>query len=124
MIADALQAAFDDPLGCACVCVDGSVVAEARGERWPQGGIAHVASVTKPAAVSPRMTAPDLVLGEERTWSAGFAIDIDDFGMGGLGGSLGWADPDKGLAFGYVTAALGSHARAEAVYEAVAAALG
>ena len=75
------------------------------------------------AALSPRMTGPDRVLGEEATWSAGFALDVDGFGMGGLGGSLGWADPAKRLAFGYVTAALGSHDRAEAVYEAVASAL-
>jgi CubicO group peptidase (beta-lactamase class C family) len=86
-------------------------------------GVRLCSEQTVSAATAPRMTGPDVLLGVESTWSAGFGLDVDGFGMGGLGGSLGWADPDKRLAFGYVTAALGSHERAEAVYTAASASL-
>ena len=39
--------------------------------------------------------------------------------MGGLGGALGWADPARKLAFGYVTADLGDHSDADAIYESL-----
>ncbi len=60
----------------------------------------------------------DRFLGEEVRWGLGVQLDVDGFGHGGLGGSLGWADPESGTAFGYVTAELGTHERALAVWEA------
>ncbi len=45
----------------------------------------------------------------------------DGFGMGGIGGSLGWADPDLELAEAYITRQMASHARAEALDAAVRA---
>jgi CubicO group peptidase (beta-lactamase class C family) len=65
-------------------------------------------------ATKPQWTGVDALLGEERSWGLGFALDVDGFGMGGIGGSLGWADPEHGLAFGFVTTQLGTHDRAEA----------
>jgi CubicO group peptidase (beta-lactamase class C family) len=64
-------------------------------------------------ATRPQWTGTDVLLEDERSWGLGFAVEPDGFGMGGIGGSLGWADPERGLAFGFVTAALGDHDRAE-----------
>jgi CubicO group peptidase (beta-lactamase class C family) len=65
-------------------------------------------------ATRPQWTGVDALLGGERSWGLGFGLAADGFGMGGLGGSLGWADPGRRLAFGFVTTSLGSHDRAEA----------
>ncbi len=43
-----------------------------------------------------------LSLGDPRMGSSG-ANDIRTFGHGGAGTSVGWADPDSGLAVGYIT---------------------
>jgi CubicO group peptidase (beta-lactamase class C family) len=56
---------------------------------------------------------------EEVAWGLGVQLDVDGFGHGGRGGSLGWADPETGIAFAYVTAGMGTHDRATAVWEAV-----
>lgn len=55
---------------------------------------------------------------EEVAWGLGVQLDVDGFGHGGRGGSLGWADPGAGIAFAYVTADMGTHDRAMAVWEA------
>jgi CubicO group peptidase (beta-lactamase class C family) len=65
------------------------------------------------------MTGPDLVFEDEVTWGLGVAIDSDGYGMGGLGGSLGWADPRLGLAEAYVTRSMRDHERAEAMDAAI-----
>jgi CubicO group peptidase (beta-lactamase class C family) len=60
----------------------------------------------------------DHFLEEDVRWGLGVQLDADGFGHGGLGGSLGWADPATGTAFAYVTARMGTHDRALAVWEA------
>jgi CubicO group peptidase (beta-lactamase class C family) len=72
----------------------------------------------------PQLVAPDRVLEREVAWGLGVQIDLDEggFGMGGLGGNLGWWG-DEGYAIGYVTRRLGGHERADAVDTAVRAAL-
>jgi hypothetical protein len=69
------------------------------------------------------LTARDVLLGSEITWGLGVWVDRDGFGMGGLGGSLGMADPELGLAQGYVTRHLAGHERAEAMDGALRSAL-
>ena len=59
-----------------------------------------------------RTTGPDIVLLDlDLQWGLGFIVPSTlvqlghgtrSFGHFGMGGSLGWADPDAGLAFGYV----------------------
>ncbi len=61
---------------------------------------------------------PDRFCLEEVAWGLGVQIDFDGFGHGGRGGSLAWADPETGIAFAYVTAGMGSHDRASAVWDA------
>ena len=62
------------------------------------------------------MSGRDLVMDDDFTWGLGVAIEPDGFGMGGIGGSLGWADPDLGgFAYGYATRAMADHDRALAV---------
>ena len=54
---------------------------------------------------------PDAVLGKPVGWAQGFlkeeaglfSPEESGFGHSGLGGVLGWADPDRHLSFGYVT---------------------
>jgi CubicO group peptidase (beta-lactamase class C family) len=66
----------------------------------------------------------DAVFGHENAWGLGFAIDGDDFGMGGLGGSYGGAATDGGYAFGFVTGTMGGEEPAVEVENAVRACLG
>jgi CubicO group peptidase (beta-lactamase class C family) len=64
------------------------------------------------AATRQQTSGPDRVLLElDLQWGLGFIVPSsvvnlghapNGFGHFGMGGSLGWADPDRGLAFGYV----------------------
>ena len=69
------------------------------------------------------LTARYLLLEEDVTWGLGVMVGADGYGMAGLGGSLGWADPAPGLAEAYITRQLRTHERAEAMDSAVRAAL-
>jgi CubicO group peptidase (beta-lactamase class C family) len=86
------------------------------GER---GGVRVLGPEALAEATRSQASGRDEVLAEDLDWGLGVALDTDGFGLGGIGGSLGWADPDLRLGFGYVTARMGDHDRAEAVYEAV-----
>ena len=56
----------------------------------------------------------DLVLGgEPREWGLGFIVDEDGLGMGGTGGSSGWASTAGRYAFAFLTGAMGTHDRAD-----------
>lgn len=61
---------------------------------------------------SPQASGPDRLLGEDVTWGLGVGLDDAGWGMGGIGGSLGWADPARGLAWSYLTTRMGDHERA------------
>jgi CubicO group peptidase (beta-lactamase class C family) len=76
-----------------------------------------VSEETVAAMIAGEMTGPDLVMNDEFTWGLGVAIEPDGFGMGGIGGSLGWAEPGVGggFAFGYATRQMGDHDRALAM---------
>jgi CubicO group peptidase (beta-lactamase class C family) len=69
------------------------------------------------------LRARDPVIEAEVTWGLGVWVDHDGYGMGGIGGSLGMADPALGLAEAYVTRRMGDHERADALDAAVRAAL-
>jgi CubicO group peptidase (beta-lactamase class C family) len=56
--------------------------------------------------------------GDERAWGLGFGIDDEGFGMGGSGGSVGWACLTGGYAYGFVTGTMGSHERSDLVEDA------
>ena len=87
-------------------------------------GVRLVSPETVAAMSAVQLTGPDVLLEDDVTWGLGVRVDHDGFGMGGLGGSLGLADPALGLAEAYVTRRMGDHARAEAMDAAVRAALG
>lgn len=75
------------------------------------------------AAVSAQHTGPDLVLERRVCWGLGVQVDDDGtWGMGGLGGNAGWADPATGHAIAYVTRRLGDSDRVTAVDAALPAA--
>jgi CubicO group peptidase (beta-lactamase class C family) len=69
------------------------------------------------------LTSEDFLLGDRRTWGLGVWVDFDGFGMGGLGGSIGMADPAISVAQAYVTRKLADHDRATAMDAALRAAL-
>lgn len=61
----------------------------------------------------------DAVMGAQTAWGLGVSVDADGFGMGGTGGSLGWASQAGGYAYGFVTGTLGTHERSDLVENAV-----
>jgi len=86
-------------------------------------GVRLVSPETVAAMTRGELTAVDSFIGDERTWGLGVGIDADGFGMGGLGGSLGLADPALGLAEAYVTRHMAGHDRADLVDAALRSAL-
>ena len=67
----------------------------------------------------------DLVMGgPERSWGLGFYVDDDGYGMGGTGGSVGWASVVGGYAIGFVTGSMSTDDRADQLENAVRSCLG
>jgi CubicO group peptidase (beta-lactamase class C family) len=66
----------------------------------------------------------DAVMGSETAWGLGVAIDPDGYGMGGTGGSLGWASRAGGYAYAFVTGTVGTHERSDIVENALRGCLG
>jgi CubicO group peptidase (beta-lactamase class C family) len=59
---------------------------------------------TLPDLAVPVHSGPDLFIESDVTWGLGVQIAPDgEFGMGGLGGNAGWANPATGLSVAYVT---------------------
>jgi CubicO group peptidase (beta-lactamase class C family) len=56
---------------------------------------------------------PDAVMGSNSSWGLGVGADEDGFGMGGTGGSVGWASTQGGYAFAFLTGHVGNHDRAD-----------
>jgi CubicO group peptidase (beta-lactamase class C family) len=75
-------------------------------------------------ATTAQATGRDLVMGSAAAWGLGFGVDPDGYGMGGTGGSVGWASTAGGYAFAFVTSVLGTHDRADAVENALRGCLG
>ena len=87
-------------------------------------GVRVLGEETVAAMTSPQATGPDRLLGEDVSWGLGVGFDEGGWGMGGIGGSLGWADPARGLALAYATTRIGDYDRALAFEQAVVAAIG
>ena len=62
--------------------------------------------------------------GSRRCWGLGFGVEDDGFGMGGTGGSIGWACTGAPYASGFVTGSMGSHDRSDTVENAIREVLG
>jgi CubicO group peptidase (beta-lactamase class C family) len=61
----------------------------------------------------------DAVMGSDTAWGLGVAVDPDGYGMGGTGGSLGWASRAGGYVYGFVTGTVGTHERSDLVENAL-----
>ncbi|HEX8629432.1 MAG TPA: serine hydrolase domain-containing protein [Catenuloplanes sp.] len=70
---------------------------------------------------TPAFEGPDLVLGRTVRWTSGGMQLEDDgsWGMGGIGGSVGYVEPAPGLALAYVTRRLAGFDRIETLARAV-----
>ncbi len=76
-------------------------------------------------AASAQARGVDRVMGgPERAWGLGFGVDDEGFGMGGIGGSVGWASTRDNYAFAFLTGTMGTHDRADAVETAFRDVLG
>jgi CubicO group peptidase (beta-lactamase class C family) len=75
-------------------------------------------------ATSPQASGFDQVLGVERTWGLGVAVEPDGWGMGGLGGNAGWACTEGRYAFAFLTGSVGGFERADSVENSARAVLG
>jgi CubicO group peptidase (beta-lactamase class C family) len=62
---------------------------------------------------------PDLVVGGEREWGLGVAVDADGYGMGGAGGSFGWWSASGRYAAAFLTGHVGTHDRGARLENAV-----
>jgi CubicO group peptidase (beta-lactamase class C family) len=73
-----------------------------------------------PALAVTAYTGNDLFIGDTVTWGYGVQFEADGtWGMGGLGGNAGWADPGRGLTIGYVTRRLGDFAAVDRIENAI-----
>lgn len=142
--AEGLSPAMERALGNPPGALDGSVVNSAdwrRAEIPAVNGHGTARSVAQfyGALVSGDVLTPDLlaeatssvtmgidrVLGSENAWGLGFAVDPDEgFGMGGVGGQLGWWSTSGEYAVGYVTGSLGGYDPVDALESAVRDVLG
>ena len=60
----------------------------------------------------------DHLLGRTVAWTFGMQVEPDgDWGMGGIGGSCGYAVPGRGLAIGYVTRRLSAGERIDRLHD-------
>jgi len=68
----------------------------------------------------PQFEGVDRFLDQNVVWGLGVQIEPDGtWGMGGLGGNCGWADPASRLAVGYVTRRLGDFAAVDRIEAAL-----
>ena len=67
---------------------------------------------------------PELVIGGEREWGLGVAVEPDGYGMGGLGGSFGWWSQAGQYAAAFLTGHIGDYDRADRLDDAVRDVLG
>jgi CubicO group peptidase (beta-lactamase class C family) len=75
------------------------------------------------AMTSPQTAGPDRLLGQHTTWGLGVGFQDAGWGMGGIGGSVGWALPSRSLAWAYTTTRIGNYDRALAFEASLLAAL-
>ena len=86
-------------------------------------GVRVLDEETVAAMTSPQAAGPDRLLGQDVTWGLGVGFEGGGWGMGGIGGSLGWALPARGLALAYATTRIGDFDRALAFEASLLAAI-
>ena len=91
----------------------------------PAGALAHIiGSDLFVELLRPQLEGLDRTLDRDVSWTLGMQRDGSDVGMGGIGGSVGFASLDKRYAFAYVTRSLGDHGRADVLVNALELVLG
>ncbi|WP_045119023.1 serine hydrolase [Haliangium ochraceum] len=82
-----------------------------------------LSAATRQALASPVAEGWDRVVGSRCRWGLGVGVDGDGFGMGGLGGSVGWWSRSGAYAAAFVTGHVADHERGERLEAAVREAL-
>jgi CubicO group peptidase (beta-lactamase class C family) len=73
-----------------------------------------------PNLAIPQYTGEDLFIEDEVTWGLGVQIEQNGaWGHGGLGGNLGWLDPNRDTVIAYVTRRLGDFTAADQIEQAL-----
>ena len=86
----------------------------------PEGALARsIGPELFAGLLAPEAEGVDRTLDRDVTWTLAMQRDGSDVGMGGIGGSVGFASLDKGYAFAYVTRSLGDHRRADKLINAL-----
>jgi CubicO group peptidase (beta-lactamase class C family) len=67
---------------------------------------------------------PDRVLADDRQWGLGVAVEPDGYGMGGVGGSVGWWSCEGEYALAFLTGQIADHDRGDRIESAVRGCLG
>jgi CubicO group peptidase (beta-lactamase class C family) len=75
-------------------------------------------------ATSVVVSGEDRVLGFDNAWGLGFGVDSNGYGMGGIGGHIGWWDTTGDYAFAFVTGHLGDYDRMDRCESALRECLG
>jgi CubicO group peptidase (beta-lactamase class C family) len=88
------------------------------------GGVLDGHRLLSPSLVesmaSAQFTGEDLFIEHPVVWGLGVQLEPDGtWGMGGLGGNAGWADPATGHAIAYVTRRLGDFEQVDAIEAAL-----
>jgi CubicO group peptidase (beta-lactamase class C family) len=90
----------------------------------PEGAIeALLGPDLRQALISPAATGYDDFAGRDEAWGLGLSVAGGEIGMGGIGGSAAWHSQKADYSMAYVTRGLADHRRADAVADAVEAAL-
>lgn len=83
-------------------------------------GVQLLSPATAAEAVRIQYQGQDLLLERPVRWTLGMQVDDDgSWGMGGIGGSVGYANPARDYAFAYVTRRLADFDRVESLVDAV-----
>lgn len=83
------------------------------------GAVAVLGADLRDRSFTPHLEGRDHVLDNEARWGLGPQIDDASFGMGGVGGCVGWYERAPGLAIGFTTPRVGPSERLDPLDEAL-----
>lgn len=83
------------------------------------GGASHLGVDLRDRSVRAHVDGHDHVLDRPVRWGLGPQLDVDGYGMGGVGGCVGWYEPARDLAIGFTTPRVTLSSRWDALDDAI-----